>query len=79
MTPETGNVKYFMVLWNNSHVIKVVSKQTKSRNVQKFISPKCDNDSTEGTKHRRSISFVILKINGKNFTKCQEMKMQNCI
>lgn len=51
MTPGTGNVKYFMVLWNNSHIIKVVSKQMKGRNVQKFISPKCDNDSTEGTSH----------------------------
>lgn len=41
-------ITYFMFSWN-THVIKIVSKQRKARNIHKLILPKPDNDSTEKT------------------------------
>lgn len=51
MTPGTGNVKYFMVLWNNSHVTEVVSKQRKDRNFTNLFH---QNVTTIAQKEQRS-------------------------
>lgn len=58
MIPGFDCFTYFMSLCNNS----CVPKQRKARNINKYISLKPDNDSTEKANR---FSPIILKIEGK--------------